>query len=123
VSSWSSTTSPRSSSCWRTCWALDGHRVDTAPNGTTALEKLRQRRYDVVLTDIRMPALDGPGLWREVERTHPDLARRFVFGTGDMLSPETRAFLEESGLPRVSKPFDPAEVRAAVRRVLERGGK
>ncbi|MBI4013345.1 MAG: response regulator, partial [Candidatus Rokubacteria bacterium] len=68
--------------------SADGHAVETAASGAIALEKLRARVYDLVLSDLRMPGLDGPGLYREVERRHPRLARRFVFLTGDTLSPE-----------------------------------
>ena len=69
-----------------------------------------------------MPELDGPGLYREVERRHPGLARRFVFLTGDTLSPETREFLEpRRGIPSVTKRFALPEVRLAVERALRAG--
>ena len=41
-----------------------GHEVHTAPNGVAALETLGSRSYDLILSDIRMPELDGPGLYR-----------------------------------------------------------
>ncbi len=98
--------------------SLDGHRVERAANGALALEKLGTRDYDLILTDMRMPELDGPGLYREVERRHPDLCRRFVFVTGDLLSQESRAFLEQAGVPNLTKPFALEEVRRAVQRAL-----
>ena len=42
----------------------DGHTVDTAANGRLALAKLQERAYDLILSDLRMPELDGPGLYR-----------------------------------------------------------
>lgn len=96
----------------------DGHRVDSAINGISALEKLRTRSYDVILSDIKMPEMDGPALYRELERRHPSLTRRFVFISGDILSGDTAKFLEQAGLPTLQKPFVAAEVRAIVRRVL-----
>jgi hypothetical protein len=54
------------------------------------------------LSDAKMPGLDGPGLYREVARRHPELALRFTFVTGDTLDAGTARFLEESGLPRAS---------------------
>ena len=42
----------------------DGHTVDTASNGRLALARLQERTYDVILSDLRMPELDGPGLYR-----------------------------------------------------------
>ena len=51
--------------------AVDGHRVETAANGTIALATLGEGAYDPIFSDLRMPELDGPGLWRELERRHP----------------------------------------------------
>jgi CheY-like chemotaxis protein len=45
-----------------------GYRVDVAHEGTTALELLRRRPYDVVLLDFRMPGMDGVTLCREIQR-------------------------------------------------------
>lgn len=98
--------------------ALDGHRVETAPNGLVALEKLRERPYDLVVSDLRMPELDGPGLWRELERQSPALLRRLIFVTGDVLSPETREFLDRTGAPTCHKPFALEEVRRVVQGIL-----
>ena len=103
--------------------SADGHEVETAPNGAIALEKLRARVYDLVLSDLRMPELDGPGLYREVERRHPRLARRFVFLTGDTLSPEISTFLEETRAVSLNKPFAVEEVRRAVERAVRAGAR
>jgi hypothetical protein len=56
-------------------------------------------------------------------RRHPGLDGRFVFLTGDTLSPETRKFLflEPRGIPSVTKPFALPEVRLAVERALRAG--
>jgi CheY-like chemotaxis protein len=97
----------------------DGHQVERAANGAQALERLGTGRYDLVLTDLKMPELDGPGLYREVERRDPGLLGRFVFLTGDTLSPEISDFLEQAGRPRLSKPFTPDEVRRAIAQALE----
>ena len=84
--------------------AEDSHHVDTAVNGTDALARLRERAYDAVLSDIRMPDLDGPGLFSAIKRHHPELLGRVVFMTGDALSPQTRQFLDTSGAPRRARP-------------------
>lgn len=55
-------------------------------------------------------------MWR-LERRFPHLAQRIVFCTGDSLSGEVRAFLELTRTPRVSKPFDVAELRRLVAQV------
>jgi PAS domain S-box-containing protein len=99
--------------------AVDGHSIDVAPNGALALDRLRQGSYDLVLSDIRMPELDGLSLYQEVRRLHPEMARRFVFLTGDRLSSETGKFLATAGAPSLGKPFHLDEVLSVVRRMLQ----
>ena len=63
--------------------SLDGYGVDTAPNGIAALEKIEGRRYDLILTDLHMPEMDGAGLYRELAKrqTHPPQKIIFLTGT------------------------------------------
>jgi CheY-like chemotaxis protein len=98
---------------------LDGHVVETVGNGEAALGKLALGRYELILSDIRMPELDGPSLYRELERRDPRFLRRMIFLTGDTLSPGTREFLEKTGAPCLSKPFTLSDVREIVQRVLQ----
>jgi PAS domain S-box-containing protein len=98
---------------------LDGHVVETVGNGEAALGKLALGGYELILSDIRMPELDGPSLYREVERRDPRFLRRMIFLTGDTLSPSTREFLEKTGAPCLSKPFALSDVREIVQRVLQ----
>ncbi len=102
--------------------AEDGHRVDTAVNGADALVKLGERAYDAVLSDIRMPDLDGPGLYRELERRHPEITTRIVFMTGDALGQRTREFLDASAVPSFEKPFRPEDVKRVISRILPAEG-
>jgi CheY-like chemotaxis protein len=97
---------------------LDGHMVDMVGNGEAALGKLGTEEYDLILSDIRMPDLDGPTLYREIEVRHPCLLRRFIFLTGDILSPEISRFLEHTGVPYLRKPFTLEMVREVVQRAL-----
>ena len=57
----------------------DGYTVDIAANGRLALMKLQERSYDLILSDLRMPELDGPGLYRALETRYPQLCQRFIF--------------------------------------------
>jgi two-component system NtrC family sensor kinase len=99
--------------------SVDGHRVETASNGGSALAKLQQKSYDLVMTDIRMPIMDGPSLYREMERRYPTLCRRIIFVTGDALTPETGEWLAKTGRPKLSKPFVFEEVRSIIQRTLQ----
>jgi len=97
----------------------DGHAVDMAANGRLALAKLDERAYDLILCDVRMPELDGPTLYRLLQRQQPHLCSRVIFLTGDTLEPATQAFLEQSGAPCLTKPFRIAEARRTIWRTLE----
>jgi CheY-like chemotaxis protein len=96
----------------------DGHQVDTACNGRQALALLQEQEYDLILCDLRMPDLDGPGLYHALEARQPEVLQRFIFLTGDTLSPDAEAFLAHAGVPRLIKPFSAAEGRQAVRQAL-----
>ena len=96
----------------------DGHTVETAANGRVALRKLQERAYDLILSDLRMPELDGPGLYRALETHAPQLCQRFIFLTGDSLNPATPAFGVQHGVPQLFKPYTAAELRRLIRQVL-----
>jgi two-component system NtrC family sensor kinase len=95
-----------------------GHSVDTSSTAATTRERLQARRYDAVVADIRMPEMDGPQLYREIERQYPELARHVVFVTGDTLSSTTAAFIRGTGAPVVGKPFEIEDLVRTVNRVL-----
>ena len=95
-----------------------GFEVATAESGEVALELLDAARFDAVVSDLRMPGMDGPTLAREVVERHPALAARMLFVTGDTLSASGREFLAHSGRPCIDKPFTPADLVDAVRALL-----
>lgn len=99
----------------------EGYEVDTAESGVLALEKMRRQRYDLVVSDLMMPRMDGPGLHRAVAAMDPELARRFVFISGDTLGPIAGDFLHGAGLPILTKPFDFDEVLRVIRGALRSG--
>ncbi len=86
----------------------------TASSGRQALERMAKENYDVILTDIRMPDLDGRALYQEIERRWPARAGRVVFVTGDTLAAALREFVSASGRPVIEKPFLPGDVRRVV---------
>jgi len=90
------------------------HRVVTASSGREALERLTIERYDVILTDIRMPDMDGRALYQQIQAKWPSELARVVFVTGDTLASELREFVCRSGRLVIEKPFLPSEVRRVV---------
>ena len=99
----------------------DGHRVDTALSGTAALRKIERERYDVIISDLKMPGMSGQQLYEQVRRRDEALARRIVFSTGDTVSDDTRSFLESSGNRYLQKPFELDTIRRIVLDVLRLG--
>jgi len=93
----------------------EGYEVDTARDGVVALSRLAERRYDVVLSDLRMPELDGLGLFREIESRHPDMLCRFMFITGTSEHTDYHGFIDEVKVPVLTKPFDMTELFRLVR--------
>ena len=54
---------------------LDGHVVEIAAHGGEALAKVRAHTHDLIVSDIRMPEIDGPSFYRELARRDPRLLR------------------------------------------------
>lgn len=94
--------------------STSGHRVTKADSGLAALEILGVDEFDVILSDLKMPNLDGPSLFEELKATEPALVQRLAFVTGDTMSPKAREFLKASGRPFIEKPIRPQELRELV---------
>lgn len=97
---------------------MAGATVDVVSDGEQAWESARDGDYDILVTDLRMPGMDGSELLSRLDEAGSPLARQAVMVTGDTMSLETTEFLEASGLPYITKPFTLAAVRRAIRTVL-----
>lgn len=83
-----------------------GYSVETAANGLDALKKLMDRVFDLVITDVNMPGLDGIGLYLSAIRRHPYLKDRFLFVTGNPVAErEARGVINQMQKSCISKPF------------------
>ncbi len=96
----------------------EGHRVDTLLDSRAALGRLGEISYSLVICDLKMPYVDGPGLYRSLVRRDSPMQHRVLFVTGDTMGPRTLEFLKSSGLPYLAKPFLVEELKAAVRQAL-----
>jgi signal transduction histidine kinase/CheY-like chemotaxis protein len=99
---------------------LLGYRSTVCYNPEEALELLRQHEFAVVLSDFRMPQMDGRKFFHAAAEKRPEMAHRIVFLTGDTVSEDTQAFLDSTGNPYLSKPFHMAKVGETVAQVLGR---
>jgi CheY-like chemotaxis protein len=96
----------------------DGHKVETADTGAAALRKIQAQQYDLILCDLRLPELDGQDFYHLLKTEAPDLHRRVIFLTGDILNPVSLEFLEQHNLLWVPKPCSAAQVREAIQQAL-----
>ncbi len=98
--------------------ANDGHEVRTACNGGDALDVLsrEQGRFDLLLTDIRMPIMDGIALALAAARDFPDLTILLMTGYADQR--ERASGLEALIHDVITKPFTLALLRKAVNEAL-----
>ena len=96
-----------------------GFEVACADSGAVALEMLATANFAAIVSDLRMPDMDGAALWRAVREKHPALATRMLFVTGDTLSPGARQFLDDAACPRLDKPFSRADLLARLAQVLQ----
>ena len=103
--------------CARTLRA-EGFGVDVAGNGKAALDVLSEKDYDLCLIDIRTPEMNGIELYQNLKKEYPKYINKVIFTTGDVLSGNIKAFLEESNATYLSKPFTPDDLRAIVRTIL-----
>ncbi len=92
-----------------------GFSVTEAAGGEAALELLRQSRFDVVLSDLRMPGISGEEFFERIRREFPAMTGRVVFTSGDTLREETQSFLKKCGCPALQKPYELSELVRVLR--------
>jgi two-component system NtrC family sensor kinase len=88
-----------------------GCHCEMVHGGAAAQARLRQRDYDAILCDVRMPEVDGPALFAWLGETKPYLRERIAFVTADTLGAAAARFLAHAHRPILEKPFVPAELR------------
>ena len=66
----------------------------------------REREFDAILLDMRMPDVSGKHVFEHWQQEQPELAKRVVFLTGDIVSSDLQQFLAGTGRPFIAKPFD-----------------
>lgn len=99
--------------------SLDGHEVDGAGDADGALLLLDQRRYDLVIADVRMAELDGPALLDALAERFGDALPHIIFLTRVAFDPHYGSFLANLRTPLLTKPLKPGRVLELVARVLE----
>ncbi len=97
----------------------DGHTATLAENGRVALNLLEKNDFDIIISDLRMPVLDGPGMYRQLHAAKSRYLSRIIFVTGDTLSVPIREFIDSFNLDVIEKPYTPADVRNAIAALVQ----
>ena len=95
-----------------------GYQVEVASDGVEALRYLGEWSYDLVVSDMRMPELDGPGLYHELQRCDPDHRPRLLFVSGSSSAQAYADFLAATEVPVLEKPFSLDDLCRVVERML-----
>ncbi len=93
--------------------------IELAQDGVDALEKLNQKSFDIIISDVKMPRMDGVDLYRILEDEQQKYCSRFIFTTGIASDFKTQQFLEEREIPYIQKPFKLQDLINAVYALLD----
>lgn len=96
----------------------DGHTIRTASNGREAVELVNEEAPDVIVSDVRMPDMDGIEMLRAVRETHADLG--VIFMTAHASVESAREAFKLGADDFVTKPFDVEELKLIVKKTLEK---
>jgi two-component system NtrC family sensor kinase len=98
---------------------LQGYDSEIAVGGVAARDRLAAGAgaFDLIVSDLRMPDMDGPALFSWLTANRPELTSKLVFATGDTLSGSASRFLAAAGRPYIEKPFTPEGLQRLVAQV------
>jgi two-component system NtrC family sensor kinase len=96
-----------------------GAEVETVNGAEAAMQRLAAQHYDALVVDGKMPgAVSGTDLYQWICACHPEMQARLMFTLSNVTDPETRAFLQATGVACLPKPFDVKDFLAAVATLL-----
>jgi signal transduction histidine kinase len=95
-----------------------GFLVDRAGDGEEAMARLDGGQYDVIVSDLKMPRMDGIRLLAALREQHPGMASRIMFVTGDVVGTDAERFLADSGCRWLAKPFRLSELLRMAKEVM-----
>ncbi len=96
----------------------EGFHIDTAASGEEAVELLQRQPVDLLITDIRMPHMDGTELVRRAREHHPHIGVIYMTGYANLNS--AKDAIKQGAFDYILKPFELAEIRQAVRKAAEK---
>jgi signal transduction histidine kinase len=95
-----------------------GHQVEIVTDGNKGIQRISNNHYDLIICDWKIPGMEGQEVYKEAEKMNSANVERFLFITGNVLSPETEHFLRAGRRSYLLKPFSIEQLRAAVDQLL-----
>ena len=102
--------------------SLEGYAVDLAEHGKHALQMLRRNSYDLIITDVNMPEMDGISFYRAIKEELPELKDRVLFLTGNPTD-EAISFFKENSCKYMAKPFNGLDLLEQIEDIIKRAGR
>jgi DNA-binding NtrC family response regulator len=99
-------------------FAEDGYPVEIAENAREALEKLQESSWDILLTDVKMPGMDGLELQQQVKKLAPEVT--VIIMTAYASVDSAMQAIKEGAYDYVTKPLDPEDLTQIIERAWER---
>ncbi len=96
---------------------MQHYHVDAVEHGVQALERLGELRYDIVLTDLSMPQMNGLALMRQIREQHPEIDTIMITAFGSIES--AKQALKMGAFDYLTKPLEPDELERTVKTCLE----
>jgi CheY-like chemotaxis protein len=97
----------------------DGHDVDASGSRFETLRLLGRQCYDLVVSDLMMPELDGPSLYSAITSRWPGSHPHFLFVSGRANTSAYEGFLKVIHAPLLPKPFKVGALRRIIKRLLQ----
>ncbi|MBI1824593.1 MAG: response regulator [Nitrospirae bacterium] len=96
--------------------------IDTATDGLEGFEKIASDEYDLIISDVMMPGLNGQKLYKYMSEVKPHLIHRCILITGAM-NDELEAFCKSVNLPFLNKPFSTSDLKKMISVLLVKSEK
>ncbi len=95
-----------------------GLNVDTASSGLEAIKKIEGRDYDLIISDVKMPKMNGLQLYEKAIAQKPEMRHRFVFVTGSTNAPMSLKFSSAMDIPCFMKPLNIEKIEKIILRMV-----
>jgi len=103
-------------------FAYHGYNLVAVTNGVDGLRQIIAQDFSAIICDMMMPSLPGDMFYRAVERTKPQLCKRFIFITGFKGNRDIEEFIRKVNGVMLWKPFETHELMDAIQVVLKKTG-